>query len=124
MLKDNFDDFKLDEFVIGEEMVKAINSYKIHFNANISIDINYRNFETMGCRTCLLTSYNQHYENLGMIDGQNCLVYKNADEMIEKARFALENSDFRTSISNNGFVLAQEHTYKKRIGSLIQDLEI
>ena len=123
MLKDNFDDFRLDEFVIGEEMVKAINSYKIHFNANISIDINYRNFETMGCRTCLLTSYNQHYENLGMIDGQNCLVYKNADEMIEKARFALENSDFRTSISNNGFVLAQEHTYKKRIETLINTLK-
>jgi hypothetical protein len=123
ILKDNFDDFKLDEFVIGEEMVKAINSYKIHFNANISIDINYRNLETMGCGTCLLTSHNDHYSKLGMIDGKNCLVYKNIDEMIEKARFALGNYDFRTSICNAGLVLAQEHTYKKRIESLINSIE-
>ena len=121
-LKGNFD-FKLDEFVIGEEMVKAINSYEIHFNANISIDINYRNLETMGCGTCLLTSHNDHYSKLGMIDGKNCLVYKNIDEMIEKARFALGNYDFRTSICNAGLVLAQEHTYKKRIKSLINSIE-
>tara|TARA_R100000008_G_scaffold86093_1_gene77865 strand:- start:1542 stop:2405 length:864 start_codon:yes stop_codon:yes gene_type:complete len=123
ILKDNFSNFKLDEFVIGEEMVEAINSYKIHFNANISIDINYRNFETMGCKTCLLTSYNQHYEELGMVDGKNCLTYRNMDEMVEKARFALENGDFRTSISNNGYVLAQEHTYKKRIETLIKSMK-
>ena len=88
---------KLDEFVIGDKMVEAINSYKIHWNANAS---------------------------LGMVDGKNCLTYNNVEEMLEKARFALGNEAFIASISNNGLVLAQEHTYKKRIGSLIQDLEI
>ena len=115
---------KLDEFVIGDKMVEAINSYKIHWNANICIDINYRNFETLGCGTCLLTSNSAHYASLGMVDGKNCLTYNNVEEMLEKARFALGNEAFIASISNNGLVLAQEHTYKKRIGSLIQDLEI
>ena len=115
---------KLDEFVIGDKMVEAINSYKIHWNANIGIDINYRNFETLGCGTCLLTSNSAHYASLGMVDGKNCLTYNNVEEMLEKARFALGNEAFIASISNNGLVLAQEHTYKKRIGSLIQDLEI
>lgn len=115
---------KLDEFVIGDKMVEAINSYRIHWNANIGIDINYRNFETLGCGTCLLTSNSRHYPSLGMVDGKNCLLYNNVEEMLEKARFALGNEAFTASISNNGLVLAQEHTYKKRIGSLIQDLEI
>ena len=111
--------FKLDEFVIGEEMVKAINSYKIHWNANIGIDINYRNFETLGCQTLLLTSPNPHYETLGLIDGKNCLVYKNPEEMVQKAKFALDNEAYRTSISKEGLVLAQEHTYKKRVEQLL-----
>ncbi len=123
ILKDNFD-FKLDEFVIGDAMVKAINSYDIHFNANISIDINYRNFETMGCGTCLLTSHNNHYARLGLIDGMNCLTYSNIEEMVEKTRIALVNHEFRTSIGNNGLVLAQEHTYKKRIPLIKQQLEV
>lgn len=115
--------FKLDEFVIGEEMVKAINSYKIHWNANIGIDINYRNFETLGCQTLLLTSPNPHYETLGLIDGKNCLIYKNPEEMVQKAKFALDNDAYRTTISKEGFVLAQEHTYKKRIEHLLNLLK-
>ena len=41
----------LDIFVIGDDMVKSINSYKCHFNLNIANDINYRSFETIGCGT-------------------------------------------------------------------------
>ena len=112
-------DFKLDEFVIGHKMVEAINSYKMHWNANIGIDINYRNFETIGCGTLLITSHNPHYESLGLRDGENCLVYTDVKQMLEKIRFSLENDDFRTTISNNGLVLAQEHTYKKRVEQLL-----
>lgn len=118
LLQDTFN-LKLDEFVIGNEMVEAINSYKIHFNANIGIDINYRNFETLGCGTCLLTSANPHYCRLGFVDHFNCLIYNNVEEMLEKVKFALENEEARTIISNNGLVLAEEHTYKKRISYLL-----
>jgi hypothetical protein len=116
-------DFKLDEFVIGDAMVEAINSYKIHFNANISIDINYRNFETMGCKTCLLTSHNQNYESLGMISGENCLVYSNAEEMLEQAKFLLEDSVSSSLIAANGYKLAKKHTYKNRISPLLRWLK-
>ena len=46
IMKANFKDFRFDEFVIGHAMVSAINSYKVHWNANISFDINYRNFDS------------------------------------------------------------------------------
>ena len=117
-LSQNFN-FKFDEFVIGDDMVRAINSYKVHWNANIGVDINYRNFETMGCGTLLVTSHNPHYKSLGMVDGVNCLVYTDIKQMLEKVRFSLDNDEFRTTISNKGFVLAQEHTYKKRVEHLL-----
>lgn len=116
--------FKLDEFVIGDAMVEAINSYRVHFNANISIDINYRNFETMGCRTCLLTSHNQNYANVGMVNGENCLVYSNAEEMIEQARSLLRNPNEAKRIASNGYETAKDHTYKKRISQLLKWLGV
>jgi spore maturation protein CgeB len=106
---------KLDTMVIGDDMVKAINSYKIHFNANISIDINYRNFETIGCGTCLLTSYNKHLSTLGFIDGENCLIYSNLDELFEKMKYTLENNELRAKIEMAAIELAKLHTYKNRI---------
>ena len=104
-----------DIFVLGDSMVRSINSYRIHFNANISIDINYRNFETIGCGTCLLTSYNRHYEMLGLRDKVNCLIYSTENEMLEKIETALNEDDFRKSLEISALELAKYHTYKNRI---------
>jgi len=120
-LQQNFN-FKLDEFVIGDAMVRAISSYKVHFNANIGIDINYRNFETMGCNTCLLTSNNPHLYKLGMEDGKNCFIYNNVEEMIDKAKIALEDDGLRTTISKAGNRLAKLHTYTCRAKKILDDL--
>ena len=72
---------KKDIFVLGEDMVKAINSYDIHFNYNVSNDINYRNFETIGCRTVLLTDFNEHYEELGFVNSENCIFYNDFSQI-------------------------------------------
>jgi len=113
---------KRDIFVIGHSMVAAINSYKVGFNANISIDINYRNFETIGCGTCLLTSANAHYGTLGFEDGVNCLIYRSIDEMVEKARDAINNDEKRIAIQRAGHILSQRHTYKHRADLLLRIL--
>jgi hypothetical protein len=115
---------KIDEFVIGEKMVDAINSYGIHFNANISIDINYRNFETIGCGTCLLTSYNKHYGELGFVDGYNCIMYSNENELLDKITFGVSNLDYIENIASNGYELAKNHTYDSRVSQLLQHLGI
>tara|TARA_Y100001973_G_scaffold101841_1_gene165715 strand:+ start:827 stop:1693 length:867 start_codon:yes stop_codon:yes gene_type:complete len=112
--------FKLDEFVIGNDMVKAINLYKVHWNANISIDINYRNFETIGCGTCLLTSYNEHIDSLGFKDGENCLIYSNLEQMVDKTKDILNNEEKRKSIEQQGLKLAKQHTYKQRIKKILK----
>lgn len=123
LLSKSFDNFKLDEFVLGDEMVKAINSYKIHFNANISVDINYRNFETIGCGACLLTSHHEALNSLSFKDEYNCLVYRDQFEMIQKAKKALENEQLMSTIRQNALELAQHHTYKVRAKQLINLLK-
>lgn len=110
----------LDIFVIGPDMVKAINSYKCHFNLNIANDINYRSFETIGCGTLLLTNYNPVYEEMNFINEKNCLLYKNQKELIDHIN-NIDNYltlEFKNSILN----LAKNNTYKKRIINLMKEI--
>ena len=114
LLSQNFN-FISDIFVIGQDMVRAINSYKVHFNANLSIDINYRSFETIGCKILLATNYNYQYEELGFKDGENCIMYKNKKELIDKISLALGNEKHLLKMAENGFILSKQNTYLNRM---------
>jgi hypothetical protein len=118
LLSSNFN-FIYDNFVIGDSMVNAINSYKIHWNRNISNDINYRSFETIGCGIPLVTNYNYQYEELGFIDGVNVMMYKDNNEMIFKINKLLSDDKLRESIGKSGLELSKQHTYEKRCEFLI-----
>jgi len=111
--------FIYDNFIIGDDMVNAINSYKVHWNRNLSNDINYRNFETIGCGIPLVTNYNYQYEELGFIDGINVMLYKDTDEMIYKINQLLRDDELRKSIGLSGLELSRQHTYEKRCNFLI-----
>lgn len=112
----------LDIFVIGDEMVRAINSYRCHFNLNIGNDINYRSFETIGCGTLLLTNYNPQYELLGFEDGMNCLMYNSEEELEFKITQIKENSIDIDGISSSGYELSKKHTYLERCKTLLNIL--
>jgi len=111
--------FRYDNFVIGDSMVNSINSYKIHWNRNISNDINYRSFETIGCGIPLVTNYNYQYEELGFIDGVNVMMYRDTDELISKINLLLSDESLRKSIGNSSLELSRNHTYEKRCDFLI-----
>ena len=111
----------LDIFVIGDAMVEAINSYKCHFNLNIANDINYRSFETIGCGTLLLTNYDKQYEELGFVDGENCFMYNDTEELQDKIKY-IKGVDTST-IANNGLKLSKQHTYYERVKSLMVGLK-
>jgi len=118
LLSSNFN-FIYDNFVIGDSMVNTINSYKIHWNCNLSNDINYRSFETIGCGIPLVTNYNYQYEELGFIDGVNVMMYKDNVEMILKIKQLLSDDKLRESIGKSGLDLSKQHTYEKRCETLI-----
>lgn len=109
-----------DIWVLGENMVKKVNSYWIHFNINLANDINYRSFETIGCGTVLLTNRNPQYEALGFEDEKNCLMYGTIEELKIKLDTYLKDYEKLTTIGEKGFLLAQNHTYDKRAEKLLE----
>jgi len=110
---------KKDIFVIGDDMVNAINSYKIHFNRNISNDINYRTFETTGCGTLLFTNYTSGLEKLFNI-GEEIVVYNDLKDLDVKVKYYLENDEERERIANAGYERAKkDHTYYERAKTLV-----
>lgn len=116
---------KKDIFKIGSDMVDTVSSYYVHFNINLANDINYRSFETLGCNTMLLTNYNYQYEELGFIDGKNCMMYKNVKELSEKLNICREDKPRILEIAAAGYELAKKHTYDeraKKIISLFEDM--
>jgi spore maturation protein CgeB len=113
---------KQDIFVIGESMVRSINEYRIHFNKNMLNDINYRNFETIGTGTVLLTSNNSNYESLGFISGENCLIYNDIEDIRRILMEVKQNPDILKKIGDSGYELSKIHTYKIRVKHLIDKL--
>ena len=118
ILSENFN-FHFHNFVIGDDMIKAINSYKIHWNKNISNDINYRSFETIGCGVPLVTNFNYQYEELGFKHLENVIFYHNEVEMVELIKYSLSDQTILDKISSNALELSKKHTYLERCKQIL-----
>lgn len=121
LLKSSFN-FVSDILVIGDDMVNAINSYKVHFNKNIANDINYRSFETIGCRIPLVTNYDSAYVELGFKDGINCMLYDNDRDLLKGIRMLLDDPILLNNIADEGYKLSTKHTYDARAKTLVDFL--
>ena len=115
----NNNKLQTDVFCIGDDMVKAINSYKIHFNKNIANDINYRCFETIGCGTVLLTNYHPKMVELGFENLKNCLMYDNDGDIVEKYQACINDPYKFERIAKEGYELSKRHTYEKRAETVL-----
>lgn len=110
---------KKDIWKLGDDMVKVINGYKIHFNQTLSNDINYRVFETMGCNTLMITNNTENI-NTFFSDMENIVIYNNENELFEKLEFLSSNNDLITKISDSGYKLVKDkHTYDNRVDVLL-----
>jgi len=115
--------FKKDIFVIGDDMVKATNSYKIAINKSIGDDINYRVFETLGTKTLLITN---DVQNLNRVvkDDEHCSIYRSFPELVSKIDYFLTHPAEALVFANAGYELVKEkHTYFKRAQQLLQIIE-
>jgi hypothetical protein len=118
-LENNFK-LKKDIWKLGNEMVKTINGYKIHFNKTLSNDINYRIFETMGCNTLMLTNSTENI-NTFFNDMENIVTYNNETELFEKLNVLSSDNDLVKKISNSGYELVKNnHTYDNRADVLLK----
>lgn len=114
---------KRDTFVIGDDMVKALSSYKIAFNCNIADDINYRTFEATGAGAMLITNYTPNIEKLFEIN-KEVVVYKNVGEMLEKIDYYMRNEEERKAIATAGLDRSsKDHSYDTRAEQFISMIE-
>lgn len=104
--------------VTGMTYVWAILDAKMQFNKGLNGDINYRNWETIGLGTCLLTEYDPEMELLGFKHDVNCLFYRTIDEAIGLAKGYLRCDEWKR-IAEAGYQLSLEHSYIKRFRNLI-----
>lgn len=100
--------------VTGMAYVRALLNAKMQFNKGINGDINYRNWETIGLGTCLLTEYDLEMEQLGFQHNVNCLFYRDLDEAIRLAKTYLANGEWKR-IADEGYQFSLHHTYARRL---------
>jgi spore maturation protein CgeB len=111
----------------GLDMFRVLADSRITLNGHEDVADGYaanmRLFEATGVGTLLLTDARS---NLGDFfePGREVVVYTDADDLIEKARFHLEHEDERRKIAAAGQARTLgEHTYRDRIAELASMLE-
>jgi hypothetical protein len=111
---------KQDIFVLGDKMIRNINSYKIHFNRNETEDVlAFRTFETLGCGTFLLTDASGNVTDLFQ-NGKQLAVYYNYEDCISKICYYLSHQGERERIAAAGYEEARlKHTYDFRARAII-----
>jgi spore maturation protein CgeB len=108
-----------DASAIGKGMVRAVNSFRLHWNRNLADDINYRTFETLGCGTLLLTNYTPGLEKL-FDPGRHLALYQDWDDLRRTVRRLLDDPEERAEIAAAGHAHARaHHTYDVRARQLL-----
>lgn len=104
------------------DMAQKYNQSRIVFNCSLNNDINMRVFEAMCSGSLLLTDviHDNGFEEIGLLDGRNCVTYKDNDEMVKEVEFYLANPKEREAIARRGKEWAFENTYKKRVEKILE----
>lgn len=116
-------DMHVDLNVLGRAMVDAVCGYRIHWNRNLSTDVNYRTFETLGAGTFLLTNETPGLDTLFQI-GKHLVTYTSVEDCLEKMWYYLGHEKERKAIADAGYRHAHtHHTYNARAQTLIEILQ-
>jgi spore maturation protein CgeB len=108
-----------DIWHIGNDMVSAINSYNIHLNRTIGKDINYRVFETLACKTTLLTNYTENIDKL-FVDMQDIVIYHNIQDLVYKTNLLINDPTLARKIAESGYdKVIKNHSYQNRASEFI-----
>jgi spore maturation protein CgeB len=84
---------------------------------------NMRLFEATGVGALLLTEAAANLPDL-FRPGREVITYSSVDELIDRARYFLENAEERIAIAGAGQTRTlAEHTYRRRIPELVSMLE-
>lgn len=106
----------------GGDLVRLINSLKIHLNYNTTKTRGLlvgRVWETTGCGTALLTQ-REDFIDMFFEDNRHVAMYSNPEECIFRCRQLLTDKDLREKIALDGMLLVhQQHTYLCRAKAIL-----
>jgi spore maturation protein CgeB len=81
-----------------------------------------RHFEINACGAFQLTYYVEGLERAYRI-GEEIAIYADADEMIDKVRYYLEDDDLRENIAHAGYMRTMsDHTFEQRFSSVFEQM--
>jgi len=100
------------------KLAKSSITLNIHIDAARGQASNMRLFEATGAGACLLTDWQEDLGNYFEPDVE-VATFRNADELVSKARFLLDNPDERERIAQAGRARTmREHLFSHRVGRL------
>lgn len=103
-----------------DDAAKKFSMSKLTINASIKTDLNMRVFESMACRTVLLTddipTIHEFFE-----DGKHLVLYKDADDAVRKAKELLAAPEQMALIAEAGYQeIISKHTYNHRAREILK----
>lgn len=110
---------------LDSEMAVAISSSKITFNmvrAEHICSYSMKTLEIPACGGFMLTNWTEDQAML-FEDGKECVFYNTMGEMVDKARYYLENESEREKIRRAGMRAVAPHTYKNSALSLLNYID-
>jgi GT2 family glycosyltransferase/tetratricopeptide (TPR) repeat protein/2-polyprenyl-3-methyl-5-hydroxy-6-metoxy-1,4-benzoquinol methylase len=108
-----------------EEMAKIYSAAKLVFNRSVCNDVNMRVFEALGCGALLLTNdLRDNGQDEFFRDGIHLATYRDAEELLDKARYYLAHDALRNQIAAAGKSEAHaKHTYRLRMEEILKAVE-
>ena len=107
-----------------EDAARKYAESKICFNISMKDDLNMRTFEIMATGSFLLTSWIPTIEEF-FKDGVHLALYKDQDEMIDKAKYYLEHDEEREWIAREGYhEVIKNHTIDHRVNIMLDQIKI
>ena len=96
--------YMTNELLNGKQVAELYSKSKICLNIHISLHkgINPRTFEILGNGNFQLCDYREDASSLGLVDGENIVLYKNTQECLNKIDYYLSNIEAREKVGENG----------------------
>jgi GT2 family glycosyltransferase/2-polyprenyl-3-methyl-5-hydroxy-6-metoxy-1,4-benzoquinol methylase/tetratricopeptide (TPR) repeat protein len=108
-----------------EDMARAYSASKLVFNRSVRDDVNMRVFEALACGSLLLTNDLAGQGQAELFrDGVHLATFRDAEELLDKARFYLAREEVRERVAAAGRAEAlANHTYRHRMERLLAEAE-
>ena len=121
----NFDNFNINyKDIYQEDLASAIFKSDLVLNllrSQVGNAHNMRTFEIPGYNGLMLTERTKE-QNFFFPENESCFMFSSKDEMLNKIDYILSNKKKIKKIKDEGFKIAKDHTYVKRINYLLKKI--